>query len=508
MSRINTNVSSLLAQRILGQNNQTLTKSLERLSTGLAINRGADNPAGLIASETLRAEITSIDAAIGNAERADQVINIAEGGLQEVNTMLLEVQHLVTATANDAGMSRAEREANQLQVDSILQTIDRIANTTEFQGTKLLNGTFDFNVTNQHTSVDEFTINAAKIEFGDTRTVQVSVTGSAQHAGLFLSAGGAAVNLSAAGNRLVLDVAGAVGSREFTFASGTTLTDAASQINTFRSVTGISATASGTGIVLKSTDLGSAQFISVKVATDGGINDASGGGANAGIYNLSSVNENQASTTGATSFVAATNAIRDIGQDVAATINAITATADGKTARINTDFLDLSLDLSTVGAQTPATFDAFVIQGGGARFMLGPDVNVSNLVSVGIENVAARNLGTLDLGFLDDLASGNNNNLVDGDLEGAQEIVNKSVNQVASLRGRLGAFQKNIVGSTIRALGVAFENTSAAESVIRDTDFASETAELTRAQILVNAATQSLGIANANPQSVLSLLGG
>ena len=99
MSRINTNVSSLLAQRILGQQNHSLTKSLERLSTGFRINRGADDPAGLIASEKLRSEKASISAAIGNAERADQVVNIAEGGLQEINSLLLEVQSLVTSTA-------------------------------------------------------------------------------------------------------------------------------------------------------------------------------------------------------------------------------------------------------------------------------------------------------------------------------------------------------------------------------------------------------------------------
>lgn len=508
MSRINTNVSSLIAQRILGQNNLSLTKSLERLSTGLAINRGADNPAGLIASENLRSEITSIDAAINNAERADQVINIAEGGLQEISTMLLQLQGLVTETANDAGLSSEERDANQLQVDSILQTIDRIATTTDFQGSKLLNGTFDFNITSQHAEVSDFSINAAKIEFGDTRNVQVSVTGSAQHAGLFLSTGGAQVNLSAPANRLTLEIAGTAGSREFTFSSGTTLTDAAAQINTFQSVTGVSATASGTGLVVKSLGFGSSEFVSVKVASEGGINDATGGGPNAGIYNLSSIDENVASTTGSTSFVSSTNPIRDLGQDVTATINAISATANGRTARINTDFLDLSIDLSTVGAQTLTGFNAFVITGGGARFMLGPDVNVSNLVSIGIENVAARNLGSTDLGFLDDLSSGSLRNVVDGNLEEAQQIVDHSINQIAQLRGRLGAFQKNTVGSTIRALGVAFENTSAAESLIRDTDFAAETAELTRSQILVNAATQTLGIANSNPQSALSLLGG
>lgn len=508
MSRINTNVSSLLAQRILGQNNQGLVKSLERLSTGLSINRGADNPAGLIASENLRSELTSIDAAIGNAERADQVINIAEGGLQEINALLLEVQGLVTATANDAGLSREEREANQLQVDSILQTIDRLANTTSFQGVKLLNGTFDFNITSQHANVDEFAINAAKLEFGDTRTVQVSVTGSAQHAGLFLSAGGSSINLSAAGNRLIFELAGAEGSREFTFASGTSLSDAATQINTFKSITGVSATASGNGIVLKSIEFGSEKFVSVKVVSDGGINDvASGAGVGAGIYSLSALNENSADNTTQTSFVSATNAIRDEGQDVSATINAIDATSDGKAVRINTDFLDLSINLSTTGAQTRSTFDAFVIENGGAKFMLGPDVNISNQVSIGVQNVASRNLGSLTTGFLDDLGSGNSRNLVNGNLEEGQKIVNEAINEISSLRGRLGAFQANIVQATIRSLGVSFENTSAAESTIRDTDFAAETAELTRSQILVNAATQSLGIANANPQAVLSLLG-
>ena len=508
MSRINTNVSSLLAQRILGQNNLSLTKSLERLSTGLAINRGADNPAGLIASENLRSEKASISAAIGNAERADQVVNIAEGGLQEINTLLLELQGLVTSTANDAGLGKEERDANQLQVDSILQTIDRISNVTSFQGTKLLNGTFDFQVTGLDAAVEDLNVNAAKLEFGDTRTVQVTVTGSAQHGGLFLELSAGVIDLSAPGNRLTLEVAGTEGSREFSFASGTTLAIAATQINTFKSVTGVSAFFSGTGLSIKSVGFGSSEFVSIKVVDDGGINGVGGaGGGGAGVLTLSALDENQIGPGPATTFATATNAIRDDGQDVSAIINAINATADGKTTRINTDFLDLSIDLTTIASQTLATFDAFTITGGGAKFNLGPDVNISNQVSVGIGNVATRNLGSQNIGFLDDLASGKSSNLVDGGLEAGQKIVDHAINQIASLRGRLGSFQKNVVGSTIRALGVAFENTAAAESTIRDTDFASETANLTRSQILVNAATNTLAIANANPQNVLSLLG-
>ena len=89
MSRINQNIPSLIAQRVLGGQNKGLANSLQRLSTGLRINRGADDPAGLIASENLRAEKAAIGSAIKNSERADQVVNVAEGGLQEVSNMLV-----------------------------------------------------------------------------------------------------------------------------------------------------------------------------------------------------------------------------------------------------------------------------------------------------------------------------------------------------------------------------------------------------------------------------------
>lgn len=499
MSRINTNVSSLLAQRILGQQNKSLTQSLERLSTGLRINRGGDDPAGLIASENLRSEKAAISAAIGNAERADQVINIAEGGLQEISSLLIELESLVGQTANDAGLSREEKEANQLQIDSILQTIDRIAASTSFQGSKLLNGTYDFTISGQATTIAGYQINAAKLETGDTRTVNVLVTGSAQHAGLFLSAGAAALDLAAATSSFVVEIAGAKGSREFSFASGTSLTSVASAVNTFTSVTGVSAAVSGTGIVLKSVAFGSDEFVSVDIANAGG---------QAGtIHLLSSIDEDVARTAGGTAYSAVTNAIRDEGQDVSAIINGIAATSKGKVARINTDFLDLSVELTTAGAQSAAAITAFTITGGGAKFNLGPNVDISNQASIGIGNVAARNLGTVSNGFLSDLGSGRTANVVDGSIESAQKVVDDAINQVSTLRGRLGAFQTNVIGATIRSLGVALENTSAAESVIRDTDFAEETASLTRAQILVNASTNVLAIANAQPQSVLALLG-
>src|SRR3954462_14744130 len=134
MSRINTNVSSLIAQRVLRKNNDSLNTSLQRLSTGLKINTGADNPAGLIASENLRAEKAGITQAIDNAGRASNIIGTAEGGLSEVSSLLTELQSLVGQSANSGGLSNEEVQANQLQVDSILNTINRISQATSFQG--------------------------------------------------------------------------------------------------------------------------------------------------------------------------------------------------------------------------------------------------------------------------------------------------------------------------------------------------------------------------------------
>ncbi len=489
----------MLAQRVLSQNNQSLNKSLERLSTGFRINRGADDPAGLIASENLRSQKASITAAIGNAERADQVMNIAEGGLQEVNSLLLEVQGLVGQSANDAGLSKEEKEANQLQIDSILQTIDRISEQTSFQGTKLLNGSFDFQIESKDAGVEGFQINAAKLQFDDEQQVDVAVTASAQHGGVFLSAGGAALNLSAADASFTIEIAGSQGSRQFTFSSGATLADIATQVNTFSEVTGVEASTSGTGLVLKSSGFGSSQFVSVDVVDAGGQAGA--------VHTLSTTSENTAVAAGATAYASVTNPIRDEGQDLEATINGIRANTDGKTARIASEFLDVEITLADDEAQANGVVNAFTITGGGARFNLGPEVNITNQVSIGIGNVSTRKLGTETNGFLNSLRSGGENNVVDGNLTDAGKVVSDSIKQVAGLRGRIGAFQKNVVGSTIRSLNVQFENTAAAESAIRDTDFATETAELTRSQILAQASSNILQLAKNQPQSVLGLLG-
>ncbi len=506
MSRINTNVQSLIAQRVLNANNGTLNQSLERLSTGLRINRGKDDPAGLIASEKLRSEKSSLNAAIGNAERADQVANIAEGGLQEVSALLVDLQGLVTSSANGAGLSADEKAANQLQIDSILQTIDRIASATSFQGKKLLNGNLDYTSSGVATGVSDFRVNGAKLAFGQQLDVQAIVTQSAQKGGLFLSTGGA-LNLGNDGGSFTIEISGALGSRELSFASTTAVADIVTAINTFTDVTGVTATASGTGFRIDSTDYGSSNFVSVKVVDDAGVT-----GTGVGIYGLNANNTTTASTTGFTfTSSTASNGYRDNGQDIGATINGISATSEGRTARINTDFLDVELtfsdDATNGTAQELGAVNAFTITGGGADFQLAGGVDIAGKVSIGVQDIATRKLGNSVLGFLSDLGSGKNLNVVNGDLNAAQKVVAEAINVVSDTRGRLGAFQKNTVGATIRSLGVSLENTSAAESNIRDANFAAETAALTRNQILVSASTNILSLANSQPQAALQLLG-
>ncbi len=470
MSRINTNVSSLIAQRVLRKNNNSLNTSLERLSTGLKINKGADNPAGLIASENLRAEKAGIQQAIENAGRASNIIGTAEGGLSEVSTLLTELQNLVSQTANSGGLSQEEIQANQLQVDSILSTINRIAQSTAFQGTKLLNGNYAYTTSGvTSTAMDNVRINAARIPDAATMNVVVQVVTSAQTGKVGYTGG------AISGTGVTVEVAGNLGTEQLSFASGTTVSSIATAVNAIKTSTGVSATVSGTALSLSSTTYGSDQFVSVK-AVSGSFSVS--GGSNG----------------------------KDFGRDATVKVNGASAQASGLSVSYRTSNLDVEFDLDT--AFNLAGTTSFTITGGGANFALGSKVSEADKTSIGMTSVTTGSLGDSTTGYLSSLASGGTASLDSDNLANAQKVVDKAIKQVSQLRGRLGAFQKFTIGSTINSLGVAYENASAAESAIRDTDFAEETANLTRGQILAAAATTVLAQANASPQAALGLLQG
>ena len=490
MSRINQNVGSMVAQRVLSQQNMDLSKTLNRLSTGLRIVRGSDDPAGLIASENLRAEKVAINSAMNNAERAEQVVNVAEGGLQEISSMLVELQSLVTSTANEAGVSNEEKEANQLQIDSILQSIDRIANSTSFQGIKLLNGNFEYTTTGvDQTEIDDLKINSAKLSnaAGSSMNVDVTLVNSANKGTAFLLDDNAgAIDTNGAG-QVTFEITGNEGTQQFTFAEGTAMSDVVDAINTFGDALGVVASTDGNDVQIDSSGFGSDSFVRVRQLSDNG-----------GTSYVSTAQDG-----------AAVNDYKGFGTNAEVNINGISATTNGLQARVSSEGFDVSimLDSAFAGAGGTAGTSSFSITGGGADFNLGPQVNLANKVSLGIEAVTTGSLGSSASGTLDSLKAGGLANVVNGDLSSAQGVVEDAIKQVSGMRGRLGAFQKNTVGSTINSLSIALENTSAAESVIRDADFAAETANMTRAQILGQAATQALAMANNQPSSVLALLG-
>ena len=202
MTRINTNVSSLVAQNTLARSNADLQTSLTRLSTGLRINSGKDDPAGLIASENLRRDITSLERALTNTERANQLIATADSALGQVSSLLNDIRGLVVEASNDGALSDEQIAANQLQIDSSLEAIDRIAQVTTFQGRKLLDGSLDF-LTNNVQNLGELSdlkIDQANLGATGSISVEIDVTAAAAAAAIATSidiSGGAQATLTA-----------------------------------------------------------------------------------------------------------------------------------------------------------------------------------------------------------------------------------------------------------------------------------------------------------------------
>src|SRR3954466_14597483 len=174
MALTQTNVASLTAQRGLAKSQQTLNQEWHRLSSGLRINRGADDPAGLIASEGLRSEMSGINQAIDNSQRASNVISTTEGALSEVASLLLNVKSLVVQAANTGALSPDEIAANQLQVDSAVESITRISNTTTFAGLHLINGSLDY-ITSGVNNTDIQALDIAQANFGTASMIPVDI---------------------------------------------------------------------------------------------------------------------------------------------------------------------------------------------------------------------------------------------------------------------------------------------------------------------------------------------
>ncbi len=486
MSRINSNVPSLIAQRHLGVSQSSLTRSLERLSSGLKINRGADNPAGLIVSERLRSEIAVVEQAIDNSARAINVIATTEGALDEVQALLTDIQALLVEAANSGAFSDDEIAANQLQIDNAIDSITRIANTTTFAGRKLINGELDYVTSGiASTQLSDVYVQAAKFGTQNFVSVDVNVSLSAQQAALTFG------QAQLTGSGATLEIRGNEGIISLTFPASATTVAMADAINAETDATGVRASAIGpggaNGLSFYSSEYGSDAFVSVTAQPNS---------------SFSAVDRNGATVT------------RTEGRDALATVNGIAAAADGLELSFSSTLLKLEVVLAEAfgngsqGLQGAAGISTFAITEGGALFQLGPQVNTNLQENIGVKSMQANKLGNSIIGYLSELKSGQPRSLRTEKFDEASKIVEETITQVAVLRGRLGAFERNTLQPNINQLQITTENLTSSEAVIRDTDFARETSELTRSQILVQAGNSILAIANAQSQNVLTLLGG
>jgi len=229
------NVSSLTAQHNLARSSSSLSKSLERLSSGLKVNRGADGPAALVISEKQRAQIAGLHSAIENSEKAVSVVQTAEGVLNEINGLLVKVRSLALDSANTGVNDADALAANQAEITNALDTIDRIASNTQFTNKKLLDGSSGVNgvVTDTDVSFIKATANTAAGNYA----LAVTTTGKR----------GVAKAGTAQASALAADEILTVNGVSISLSAGLTQADVINRINEFSSQTGAVADGNGTG---------------------------------------------------------------------------------------------------------------------------------------------------------------------------------------------------------------------------------------------------------------------
>lgn len=499
LTRINQNMSSLNAQRNLQTNAMRLQKSVERLSSGLRINRGADDPSGLIISEMLRAQVSSLDAAGQNAMEGINLVKTAEGALNEVNGLLRQMRNLTVSAASDSNHNDDSRSALQQQVASALTTLNSIATQTAYGKRTLLDGS-----AGTKTTVADFThVAGASLSLGGESAgwVTVDVTQAAQKATVSSAATiGAATDTFAsdmagfdAGDEVALYINGSkvnvtTRGQNSNIGSTTQWQDIVDAITAQQAQLGVTATITGGELVISSLNYGSSEHVSVeyrRVADPGS----------------DMVLTNALAGAGENLFAA------DAGQDAIANVSfngGANVTFNAGSGKVLSHATHGSITLTDAGNAVNTWTDAIYAEEGQLAFQVGIEAGQT-------ATVAVRDCRTTALG---NGVSGTFASLADIDIStaaGATEalgVIDQAIREVSTLRGDLGAFQSNQLESVSRNLAVSRENLAASESLIRDTDFGKEMAEFTTTQILMQSAVSFLSQANNLPQNVMSLIRG
>ena len=479
---INTNVASLNAQRNLNKTQNAMNTSLQRLSSGLRINSAKDDAAGLAISERMTSQIRGLNQAQRNANDGISLAQTAEGALDEIGNNLQRIRELAVQSAN-ATNSQSDRASLDSEASQLISEITRVATQTQFNGLNLLDGSFTSQSFQIGANANQ-TIDISRI--ADSRATALG-SNILQLGGTKMGVNTAAATDNSAGNgvapeaNLTLTTANGGTTAAFGYAAGASAKDIAAAINTNAAAVGITATASNSttfrGLSLAGTVSfnlnGTAISANVTDPTDltslvGAINGAQGTtGVTASFSSSSAKNSITLSTTDGRNIAIDTFSSTGAGAQTA-TFGSVTLTEAGNDSSIKTGTVSLA---SNKGAITAANSDATVFNSATSTF--------SSLAGVS-------------------LTSASNSQL-------AIAVLDAALAQVNSSRGDLGAYQ-NRFESVVNNLQTTSENLSASRSRIQDTDFAAETANLTKSQILQQAGTAMLAQAKSLPQQVLSLL--
>ncbi len=445
---INTNMMSLNSQRNLDSSQGALKTSLQRLSSGLRINSAKDDAAGLAISERFTSQIRGLNQAVRNANDGISLAQTSEGALTEYGAMAQRVRELAVQSANDTNSS-SDRQALNNEVSQLLSEMSRIATSTDFNGQKVLDGSLeslDFQVgANRGQTITVTGTDARTSEVGAAVLEGDDIASTTAMTGLTddMTINGVSVDLS----------------------SVSTTADIVDAINAKTGDTGVTATQDSTTEV---------EFTSLSLPS----------GTTSDII----VNGTTVTIADGASADAAAATISDGVDGVTATVD-----SDGNiTLSSSSDIVITDAD-DVLGGGSPATTYAAAID---LTAEYGNDISVA-----GTDAPTALGLtGTAQQMSLADVSVATKE-----DSNDALRTLDYSLQMLNGFRSELGAIQ-NRFESTISNLSTTSENLSAARSRIQDADFAAETAELTRTQILQQAGTAMLAQANQIPQNVLSLL--
>jgi flagellin len=437
---------------------QALSQNTQRLSTLRRINSAKDDPAGLVQATLLESELVAAEAARKSIDRADSMLALADSTAGEVVSQLQSARTLILQAAGGT-LSSGELAANQIQVDSILGEVDRLART-EFAGKRLLNGESGYSTSGVDTS-KVLDVDVLSKATGDPVTVSIDVTTQATQATNSYTDGTLAEDTT-------VIVEGPDGTTTITLAAGSDTQAITDAFNDVAYLTGVTAArVDANEVDFATSDYGSAATISIE--------------ATAGSFDLTTSGE-----------VA--------GADAVATINGQTVTGDGSTFNIhgNTFSAIVELDPTVSGAVAD-----FTISGSGLSFNTGP--SPTDNVRIGLPNLTTASLGGI-AGKLHSIRSGGANSIAGGNATQALQIIDDAIGDAVRGQAAIGGFEKFSIQSSSNVVGKTIENLTSALSDVRDTDVALETALLTNNQLIQQSAFSALAITNLQGQGVLSLL--